>query len=651
MADLPATAAQGRDDVFARGEQVHDQGTWVWNPFTDHAAGAAASYRIFRFDADESTARSLLDFPLPVHADDRSLFDLTLRTAREERTDFDLRYRVVRPDGTIRQMHAVGHPILDERGELRLFVGTAVDVTEQQLVLAAQTRRTREIALRAEISEALSEAGTVRRMLQGCAEAMVRQLDAAFARFWTVSPDGEILELQASAGLYTRLDGTHRRIRIGEHKIGLIAQERRAYLTNDVQSDSRIHDKEWAAREHMIAFAGHPLLVERSLIGVMAIFARHPLEPETLDILNAIAETVAQGIERKRSFDQLRRSQAYLTEGQRLSRTGSWALDLRTGRRFWSEETFRIFGFEPAGEPPSWDLVRRRTPTPDLVRLEAALDRAGRDGIDCAIDHRVVLVEGQVRHVRTVAHRIDDERGDASELIGTIVDMTERRRAERLLRRAMQARYRAALDERTRIARDIHDGLLQDLAGLSLQLRALLPHVVAATPDAAKKLHDIIEVAERAGREARRTVGTMRSRGDSSELVEAIEKCAWSAVAPTALELTFMISGQAQRVNAATRDASVGIVREALGNILKHAEARSIRVAIAFHSRRVRVSVQDDGKGFDASRGGTPNDNHFGLIGMRERAITVGGQLIVRSTQGSGTTVIFIGRCLPRDIA
>lgn len=642
MPDQPAAAEQRRDDVFAGGEELRGQGTWVWNPFTDHASGSSASYRMFRFDADESTARALLDFPLPIDTNDRSRFERTLRHARAHRTDFDLRYRVRLPDGTTRQMHAIGHPMLDEGGELRQFVGTVVDVTEQLLVQAARVRRTRELALRAEISEVLSEPGTtVRRLLQGCAEAMVRQLDAAFARFWTVSPDGATLELQASAGAYTHLDGAHSRVRIGEHKIGLIAREARAYLTNDVRSDPRIHDKEWAEREGMIAFAGHPLLVERRVIGVMALFARHVLEAETLDILNGIAETVAQGIERKRSFDRLRRSEAYLAEGQRLSSTGSWARDLRSGRSFWSAETFRIFGVEPSAEPPAWELVQRRTPPADWVRLEAALDRASRDGIDCAVDHRVMLGDGRVRHVRTVAHRVVDERGEASELIGTIVDMTERWRSERRLRRAMQARYRAALDERTRIARDMHDGLLQDLTGLSLQLRALLPHLEAAAPGAATTLRAIIDVAERTSREARRTVSEMRSRGETSDFVAAIEQYARGAIAGGALALTITISGIPRPVSAATHDAGVGIVREALTNVLKHAEARSVRLAIAFQARRVRVSVRDDGRGFDLPHDGTPNDGHFGLVGMRERAVQAGGRLVVRSAPGQGALVTF----------
>ena len=90
------------------------------------------------------------------------------------------------------------------------------------------------------------------------------------------TPQGDVLELQASAGLYTHLDGPHSRVPVGQYKIGLIAQERKPHLTNTVVGDPRVSDQEWAQREGMVAFAGYPLIVEDRLVGVMAMFARHP---------------------------------------------------------------------------------------------------------------------------------------------------------------------------------------------------------------------------------------------------------------------------------------------------------------------------------------------------------------------------------------
>ena len=169
----------------------------------------------------------------------------------------------------------------------------------------AMSERTRLSAVRAEIGMALARQDTLRGMLHTCAEAMVRHLDAAFARIWTLNGDGQELELQASAGMYTRLDGRYSRIPFGQFKIGLIAQERKAYLTNEVQDDSRIDDKDWARNEKMISFAGYPLVIEDRIVGVMGMFSQKLLTESTLNTLSFLADGIAQGIGRKHAEDRL----------------------------------------------------------------------------------------------------------------------------------------------------------------------------------------------------------------------------------------------------------------------------------------------------------------------------------------------------------
>lgn len=172
---------------------------------------------------------------------------------------------------------------------------------EADLRLSAeqQARHANLSALRADVSAALAAGGSLREMLQGCVEPLVEHLEAAFARIWTLEPDEDTLILQASAGLYTHLDGSHSRVPVGQKKIGLIALEKRPFLTNDVLSDEQTGEKEWARREGMVAFAGYPLLLEDRVVGVVAVFARHTLETDTLDTLASIAGTLAQGVERK----------------------------------------------------------------------------------------------------------------------------------------------------------------------------------------------------------------------------------------------------------------------------------------------------------------------------------------------------------------
>src|SRR5207247_6270553 len=170
--------------------------------------------------------------------------------------------------------------------------------------------RVRMSTRNAELAVALNAGTELRAMLQQCAELVVRHLDVAFARIWTLNETTQTLELQASAGCYTHLDGLHSRVKVGQYKIGLIAQEKKPHLTNGVQFDPRVSDKEWAAREGMVAFAGYPLRLEDRVLGVLAMFARHPLADDVLEALGSVADSIALGIERKRSQAALAESEA-----------------------------------------------------------------------------------------------------------------------------------------------------------------------------------------------------------------------------------------------------------------------------------------------------------------------------------------------------
>ncbi len=204
--------------------------------------------------------------------------------------------------------------------------GIARDVTERKRAEAMQVRRSAQIALRGEINAALAEGDTpLRGILARCAEAMVQRLGAAFARIWTLNKDAQLLELQASAGLYTHLDGPHSRVPVGNFKIGRIAEHRRPHITNDVQNDGEVSDKEWAKREGMLAFAGYPLIVEDRLVGVMAMFAGAKLADDTLDALASVADIISQGIERKRAEVALRTSEDQLRQSQKLEAVGQLA--------------------------------------------------------------------------------------------------------------------------------------------------------------------------------------------------------------------------------------------------------------------------------------------------------------------------------------
>jgi len=197
---------------------------------------------------------------------------------------------------------------LEFRGR-KAILAVIHDVTAQHRAQAEMAERHRLASLVADIGVVLTRTEGLRHGLQQCAEILVHSIDAAFARVWTMDSSEEVLELQASAGIYTHIDGGHARVPLGKFKIGQIAATGQPHLTNSVQEDPRVGDPAWARREGMVAFAGYPLKVGDHVVGVVAGFARHPLTDTTLQALAVVADSMAQFIERKRAELALRESE------------------------------------------------------------------------------------------------------------------------------------------------------------------------------------------------------------------------------------------------------------------------------------------------------------------------------------------------------
>ena len=226
-----------------------------------------------------------------------------------------------------------------------LLQATVRDITERKRAEAEMAERHRLATLVAEVGVALTRAESLRQGLQQCAEILVRNIGAAFARVWTVNEEENVLELQASAGMYTHLDGGHARVPVGKFKIGRIAENGEPHLTNSVQEDSWVGDPEWARREGMVAFAGYPLKVEGCVLGVVAAFARQPLTEATLQAFASVADNIAQFIKRKRAEQQTRLQTAALE-----SAANGIVIASPEGRIIWVNPAFtRLTGY-PASE-------------------------------------------------------------------------------------------------------------------------------------------------------------------------------------------------------------------------------------------------------------------------------------------------------------
>lgn len=224
----------------------------------------------------------------------------------------ELEVSLKKKDGTLATilMSSVVHR--DKEGNAIYLEGMFKDISERKKEEEELIRRAKLGVLGSDVGFILTSSDSLQRILQRSTEAIVKHLDAAFARIWVSHPNKEMLELQASAGMYTHIDGPHSRIPLGSLKIGHIAQDRKPFLTNDVMGDPLIDDKEWVRKEGMKAFAGYPLIVGDSVMGVMGLFSRQQLSDFTLEALGSLADSIALAIEHKQAEEALEKANALL---------------------------------------------------------------------------------------------------------------------------------------------------------------------------------------------------------------------------------------------------------------------------------------------------------------------------------------------------
>jgi PAS domain S-box-containing protein len=342
---------------------------------------------------------------------------------------------------------------------------------------------------------------------------------------------------------------------------------------------------------------------------------------------------------------ELQRSEAYLAAGQKLSHTGSWGRRLSTGEAYWSEETYRIYGLDPGGPAPTSLQMLDMCHPDDRHLLDEAMHPTAGDSRRFDLDLRIIRPDGSIRYVHSQGERLLDESGAAVELIGVVMDVTKRKRAERALRqareRALGARFAAILAERTRLAREIHDTLLQGFTGVGLRLVAVA-NGVTDQPTAAA-LREVVSLAQKTLEDARRAVWDIRSPSlAAGEFSAILRSAAEDCIRGTGLSLEYELKGPPRPVDPEVEAVVVRVAQEAITNTVKHAAARTLRVRCTYGGHRLRVSIADDGKGFTVDPDFRGYGGHWGLLGMRERAGQIGGRLRVGSAPGQGTKVLLL---------
>jgi PAS domain S-box-containing protein len=398
-------ALRRSEGYLAGAERLSHTGSWavqvpsgaVQIPELKMVHWSEEMYRIFCIDPGPMPP-SHIERAQRLHPEDVARHHAIVSQAILDRTDFDTDYRLLLPNGTTKYIHAVGHPVVNASGDVVELVGTAMDVTERKQAEEALRRSERDLLEAQRISHTGSwkhdvSSGTV-------------TVSPEVVRIFGVKPD----EDTSTPEFWLSRNHPEDRKRIQE------LFERCEIEKTDYDADYRIVLPDGAIK-HLHA-VGRPILNQSG---------------ELLEFIGTVVDIT----ERKQSEEALRRSEAYLAEAQKLTHTGSWAWNVRTDALFWSQEIFRIYDCNPE-MTPTWDFLLERVHPEDRSNLERRkqMESTQKEWADSEIDFRIVRPDGTIKHLHSIAHPVMDQSGEISEVVGTVIDVTERKSAEEALHRS-----------------------------------------------------------------------------------------------------------------------------------------------------------------------------------------------------------------------
>lgn len=339
-------------------------------------------------------------------------------------------FKVIQPDGTERWLEAnVSSIVRNEKLTGRLLV--ARDITECKQAELDLVERNHLLELDMEVVTVINQNKVILTLLQGCAEALVRHLDAAFARIWCLDETKQVLQLHASAGLYTHLDGPHSRVPVGQYKIGLIAAGGKPILTNTVIGDPRIPEQEWAKREGMVAFAGYPLRSNQEILGVMALFARHPLTEFTLKSLAMVAQRITVAVERQEATNEKNKLMVFTQRLLNSVGEGIYSLDRDGKTTFVNPAAVQMTGYEEGellGKSQHALLHHSRPDGSPYPPEECPIYAAFKDGAVHHMDTEVFWrKDGSSFPVQYTSTPIRNDQGELEGAVVTFLDITNRK--------------------------------------------------------------------------------------------------------------------------------------------------------------------------------------------------------------------------------
>jgi PAS domain S-box-containing protein len=562
-------------------------------------------------------------------------------------------YRVRRSDGTYGWFKTRGTPIRDSDGTIVKWFGTCTDITDRKR--AEQALKDQEMELRQahdllEI-KVMERTKELRRNEAYLAEAQKLSKTGSFG--WNVS-GGEIYWSEESfrifeygretkPGLELVLERTHPEDRVRVQQV----IDRASQNAKDFDVEHRLLMPDGSVKH--VRVVGHLLQTG---------------QPGKTELVGAITDIT----ERKRAETALRQTEAYLEEAQRLSHTGSWAWNVaRRENIHWSQEQYRLFGLDPKNDSSSFEAAFQRIHPEDQATFNKVLERAIRERSDFEVDFRIVLPDGSTKYIRSVGHPVFSASGELVEFVGTGIDITERRQAEKGRERLRQVQADLAHINRATTMGELTASLAheinQPIAAAATDAKTCLRWLAREQPDIAEARESATRMVSAVTRAAD-IISRLRQlfkKGvpqtnlvDVSELIQEMAVLLRSEASRHSVSILTELSEDLPRVVADRVQLQQVLMNLMLNGIEAMQDAKTERQltirSLVAERGQLLISVTDTGAGvspeqadhiFNAFFSTKAQGTGMGLSISRSIVESHGGRLWATSNSGRGATFSF----------
>jgi len=544
---------------------------------------------------------------------------------------------------------AISFNALRKERQRRAQLEEAEATLQSQLWVIRENER--RLAALNQVSAILSQSLELQQVLDMAAEnvASVMQVDAAI--IYLLDEEAEHLYLAANCGMpaeFTRSAGT---IRIGEGLSGAVAETGEPLYVGDACKDSRLTGPESkiAVSHGIESLLSVPLKSKGRTMGTISVLMRSYrwFREDEVELLTAIASQVGVAIENARLYEKERLATQRLAASERNYRglfenanDAIWVHDMEGNITVANKASERQTGYTQ--EELVGMNVREMLDEEGLHLAAQVKDKLlENEPLEQPYEQRIIRKDGTEAFLMLTTNLVV-ENGVPVGFQNISRDVTEEKRMRENLNFYLGEVTKAQEEERTRIARELHDDTIQALVVIARQLDELATSTKGISEEKRVALERLWQQTNDAIQGVRRMSQDLRPPTlDRLGLVPALERLVADVTDYSNIPIKATVIGTGRRLSQDAELMLFRIAQEALRNVWKHAQATEAELVVEFDETRVRISVSDNGKGFEVpgSVGELTREGKLGLTGMQERVRLLGGTLKVETAPGKGTTV------------